>query len=170
VWKEIYKLLDVRIINPMSENKWVSSVYVVPKKGGTTVAKFESGALISIRIVVRWRMCIDYMKLNSAIRNDYFPLLFIDQMLERLAKYLFFCYLDYYSGFFQISIHLNDQDKIIFTCPYSTFAYRRMSFDLYNAPTTFQRSMMDILSDLIENAMEFFMDIFLCMALHLMNV
>jgi RNase H-like domain found in reverse transcriptase/Reverse transcriptase (RNA-dependent DNA polymerase) len=105
-------------------------------------------------------MCIDYRKLNSATRKDHFPLPFIDQMLERLAKHSFFCYLDGYSGFFQIPIHPDDQDKTTFTCPYGTFAYRRMPFGLCNAPATFQRAMMGIFSDLIENVMEVFMDDF----------
>ncbi|XP_021719923.1 uncharacterized protein LOC110687584 [Chenopodium quinoa] len=75
-------------------------------------------------------------------------------MLERLAKLSFFCYLDGYSGFFQIPIRPCDQEKTTFTCPYGTFAYRRMPFRLCNAPATFQRCMMTIFSGLIENSME----------------
>jgi len=81
-------------------------------------------------------------------------------MLERLANHAYFCYLDGYSGFFQIPIHPDDQEKTTFTCPYGTFAYRRMPFGLCNAPATFQRCMMAIFSDLIENIMEVFMDDF----------
>jgi Reverse transcriptase (RNA-dependent DNA polymerase) len=160
VWKEIHKLLDAGIIYPISDNKWVSPVHVVPKKGGTTVVKSEDGELISTRMVTGWRMCIDYRKLNSATRKDHFPLSFIDQMLERLAKHSFFYYLNGYTAFFQISIHPYDQDKITFTCPYGTFAYHRMLFGLCNAPATFQRAMMEIFLDLIENVMEVFMDNF----------
>ncbi|WVZ63711.1 hypothetical protein U9M48_013320 [Paspalum notatum var. saurae] len=107
-----------------------------------------------------WRMCIDYRKLNKATKKDHFPLPFIDEMLERLAKNTHFCYLDGYSGFFQIPIHLDDQHKTIFTCPYGTFAYRRMPFGLCNAPASFQKCMMAIFSDFIENIMEVFMDDF----------
>ncbi|CAA7056770.1 unnamed protein product [Microthlaspi erraticum] len=71
-------------------------------------------------------------------------------MLERLANHPFYCFLDGYSGFFQIPIHPNDQEKTTFTCPYGTFAYRRMPFGLCNAPATFQRCMTSIFSDLIE--------------------
>ncbi len=95
--KEILKLLDAGIIYPISDNKWVSPVYVVPKKGGTTVIQNENNELIPTRVVTSWRMCIDYWKLNSATKKNHFPLTFIDQMLERLAKHSYFCYLDGYS-------------------------------------------------------------------------
>jgi hypothetical protein len=79
-----------------------------------------------------WRMCIDYRKLNAVTKKDHFPLPFIDEMLERLAKNSFFCFLDGYSGYHQIPIHPDDQSKTTFTCPYGTYAYRRMSFGLCN--------------------------------------
>jgi hypothetical protein len=81
-------------------------------------------------------------------------------MLEGLANHSFFCYLDGYSGYHQIPVHLDDQSKTTFTCPYGTFACRRMSFGLCNAPTSFQRCMMVIFSDMIEKVMEVFMDDF----------
>ncbi|CAA7048687.1 unnamed protein product [Microthlaspi erraticum] len=81
-------------------------------------------------------------------------------MLERLANHPYYCFLDGYSGFFQIPIHPDDQEKTTFTCPYGTFAYRRMPFGLCNAPATFQRCMMSIFTDYIEDIMEVFMDDF----------
>ncbi|XP_048605032.1 uncharacterized protein LOC125582397 [Brassica napus] len=160
VKKEIIKLLDAGVIYPISDSNWVSPVHVVPKKGGITVVKNENNESIPTRTITGHRMCIDYRKLNAASRKDHFPLPFIDQMLERLANHPYYCFLDGYSGFFQIPIHPNDQEKTTFTCPYGTFAYRRMPFGLCNAPATFQRAMMSIFSDLIEDVMEVFMDDF----------
>ncbi|GJU09311.1 reverse transcriptase domain-containing protein [Tanacetum coccineum] len=98
--------------------------------------------------------------LNEATRKDHFPLPFMDQMLERLAGNEYYCFLDGFSGYFQIPIDPHDQEKTTFTCPYGTFAYRRMPFGLCNAPGTFQRCMMAIFHDMIEKTMEVFMDDF----------
>jgi hypothetical protein len=97
---------------------------------------------------------------NKATKKDHFPLPFIDEMLERLENHSFFCFLDGYSGYHQIPIHPDDQSKTSFTCPYGAYAYRRMSFGLCNAPASFQRCMMSIFSDMIEQIMEVFMDDF----------
>ena len=105
-------------------------------------------------------MYIHYWKLNKTTYKDYFPLAFIDQMLERLAKNSYFCYLGGYLGFFQIPVHPNQQEKTTFTCRYGTYAHRRMPFGLCNAPVTFQCCMMAIFSDVIEDIMEVFMDDF----------
>ncbi|GKA65607.1 reverse transcriptase domain-containing protein [Tanacetum coccineum] len=81
-------------------------------------------------------------------------------MLERLVVNEYYCFLDGFSGYFQIPINPKDQDKTTFTCPYGTFAYRRMPFGLFNAPGTFRRCMMAIFNDMIEETMEVFMDDF----------
>ncbi|GJT09850.1 reverse transcriptase domain-containing protein [Tanacetum coccineum] len=104
---------------------------------------------------------LTYPELNEATRKDHFPLPFMDQMLERLAGNEYYCFLDGFSGYFQIPINPHDQEKTTFTCPYGTFAYRRMPFGLCNAPGTFQRCMMAIFHDMIEKMMEVFMDDFL---------
>nr|GEX72140.1 reverse transcriptase domain-containing protein [Tanacetum cinerariifolium] len=88
------------------------------------------------------------------------PWPFMDQMLERLTGNEYYCFLDGFFGYFQIPIDLKDQEKTTFTCPYGTFAYKRMSFGLCNAPGTFQRCMMAIFHDMIKQMMEVFMDDF----------
>ena len=81
-------------------------------------------------------------------------------MLERLAGHAYYCFLDGYSGYNQIAIAQEDQEKTTFTCPFGTFAYRRMPFGLCNAPGTFQRCMVSIFSDYVEKIIEVFMDDF----------
>jgi hypothetical protein len=93
-------------------------------------------------------------------RKDNFPLPFMDQILERVAGHEFYCFLDGYSGYNQIEIALEDQEKTTFTCPFGTFTYQRMPFRLCNAPTTFQRCMLRIFSDMVERFLEIFMDDF----------
>ncbi|GKB58781.1 reverse transcriptase domain-containing protein [Tanacetum coccineum] len=109
--KEVEKLLDAGLIYPISDSPWVTG----------------------------WRVCIDYRKLNEATHKDHFPLPFMDQMLERLAGNEYYCFLDGFSGYFQIPIDPHDQEKTTFTCPYGMFAYRRMPLGLCNASGTFQR-------------------------------
>ncbi|KAI5324073.1 hypothetical protein L3X38_033146 [Prunus dulcis] len=113
---EVLKLLDVGIIYPISDSKWVSAVHVVPKRNGITVVKNEHKELVQTRSVASWRN--------------------------------------------QIAIAPEDQDKTIFTCPFGTFAYRRMPFGLCNAPATFQRCMLAIFPDMIERFIEVVMNDF----------
>ncbi|KAL6349752.1 hypothetical protein AAG906_001639 [Vitis piasezkii] len=105
------------------------------------------------------------------IWKDHFPLPFIDQVLERVSGHPFYCinFVDtplklsyheshHYSKYFQIEIDVEDQEKTTFTCPFGTYAYRRMPFGLCNAPATFQRCMLSIFSDMVERIMEVFID------------
>ena len=147
VKKEVLKLLDIGFIYSIANSKWVSPTQVVPKKFGVTVVENEHNELIPTRVILGWRVCIDYRKLNAGTRKDHFPLLFVDQMLERVAGHEFYCFLDGYLGYNQIEIALEDQEKTTFTCPFGTFSFRKMPFGLCNAPGTCQRCMMGIFSD-----------------------
>ncbi|GJZ09959.1 reverse transcriptase domain-containing protein [Tanacetum coccineum] len=158
--KEVEKLLDAGLIYPISDSPWVIPVHCVPKKGGFTIVENEENELIPTRLVTGWHVCIEYRKLNEATPKDHFPLPFMDQMLERLAGNEYYCFLDGFSGYFQIPIDPHDPEKTTFTCPYGTFAYCRMPFGLCNATCTFQRCMMAIFHDMIEKMMEVFMDDF----------
>nr|GEX93689.1 reverse transcriptase domain-containing protein [Tanacetum cinerariifolium] len=128
--KEVIKLLDAGMIYPIFDSPWVSPIHCVPKKGGMIVVANENNELIPTRLVTGWRVCIDYRKLNDATRKYHFPLPFMDQMLKRLAGNKFYFFLDGFLRYFQIPIDAQDQEKTTFTCPYGTFAYRRMPFGL----------------------------------------
>nr|GEY54584.1 reverse transcriptase domain-containing protein [Tanacetum cinerariifolium] len=130
--KEVEKPLDAGLIYPISDSIWVSPVHCVSKKGGFTVIENEENELIPTRLVTN----------------------------GRLAKNEYYCFLDGFSEYFQIPIDPRDQEKTTFTCPYGTFAYRRMPFGLCNAPGTFQRCMLAIFHDMVEKTMEVFMDEF----------
>ena len=143
---EVLKLLQADINYPISDSPWVSPTQVVPKKSGVTTVQNER------------REDVDYMILNELTRKDHFPLPFIDQFLKRVSGKPFYCFLDEYSGYFQIEIGAEDQEKTNFTCLFCTYAYRRIPFGLCNAPATFQRCMLSIFSDMAERIMEVYMD------------
>lgn len=82
-------------------------------------------------------------------------------MLDRLTRKSFYCFLDGYSRYNHVFIASEDQHNTTFTCPFDTFAFRRMPFELCNAPTTFQRYMMSIFSNIVEKLVEVFMNDFL---------
>jgi len=84
----------------------------------------------------------------------------MDQILERLTSKAYYYFLDGYSGYNQIVVNPEDQEKTVFTCHFGIFAYRKMPFGLCNAPTTFQICMFAIFADLLEKGIEVFMDDF----------
>ncbi|KAK1648432.1 hypothetical protein QYE76_066237 [Lolium multiflorum] len=127
--KKIYPVIISSKLSEIEEERWVSPVHCVPKKGGMTVVPNDNDELIPQRIVVGYRMCIDFRKVNKVTKKDHYPLPFIDQMLERLSKNTHFCFLDGYSGFSQIAVKAKDQEKTTFTCPYGTYAYRQVFMD-----------------------------------------
>nr|GFA31322.1 reverse transcriptase domain-containing protein [Tanacetum cinerariifolium] len=77
------------MIYPISDSPWVNPIHCVPKKGGITVVVNENNELVPTRLVTGWRVCMDYRKINDATRKDHFPLLFMDQMLERCMMSIF---------------------------------------------------------------------------------
>ena len=153
VRKEVLKWLDAGVIYPISDSLWV-------KKGGTIVIQTENNALLPSRTITGWRICIEYRKLNKATRKYHFPLPFLDQMLDQLVGHVYYCFVDDYLGYNQITISLDDKEKTTFTCPYGTFAFRRLPFRLCNTPGTFQCCMMAIFSDMVKRTIEVFMDDF----------
>ncbi|RVW72084.1 Transposon Ty3-I Gag-Pol polyprotein [Vitis vinifera] len=102
------------------------------------MVKNDEGELIPTRLTTGWRVCIDFRKLNAVTKKDHFPLPFLDQVLERVVGHDYYCFLDGYSGYFQIAIALEDQEKTTFTCPFGTYAYRCMPFGLCNVRPHFK--------------------------------
>ena len=82
-----------------------------------------SQTIVSMKVMGKWRICVDFRELNKVTLKDYFPLPFINQVLDTLLGKQYFSFLDGSSGYNQILIALEDQDKITFTCPWGTYAY-----------------------------------------------
>nr|GEU40805.1 DNA-directed DNA polymerase [Tanacetum cinerariifolium] len=144
----------------LSKNKEGKPYPLCAEKGGITVVTNENDELVPSRTITGWQVCNDYHKLNEVTAKDHFLLPFMDQMLERLAENKYFYFFDGFSGYFQIPIDPNDQEKITFTCPFGTYAYRRMPFGLCNIPATFQWRVLVIFHDMIKESAEVFMDDF----------
>ena len=102
VKKEIIKWLDTRVIYPIV-------------KGEMTVVPNEKNEFVPMRPVTGWRFCMDYWKLNAWTDKDHFPMPFMDQMFDILAGKGWYCFLDGYSGYNQICIAPEDQEKTTFT-------------------------------------------------------
>ena len=128
VRNEILKLLEAGIIQHIDDSRWVSPVHCVPEKGGITIVPNDENELIPQRIVTGYIMVIDFRKLKKATRKDHYTLPFIDQMLERLSKHTYFCFLDGYSGFSQIPVSEDDQERTTFTCPFGTLCLQTYAF------------------------------------------
>ena len=144
VKEELQKLLTVGFIYPISDRKWVSPLVVVPNK-----------------VTRKWSICVYFREIKKATLKDYFPFPIINQVLDTLSGNNYFSFLDGYSGYNQILIAPEDQDKTTFTCPWGTFAYRVFPFGLCNAPATFQRAVLGIFSDLMHDCVEVYMDEFM---------
>nr|GEZ10762.1 reverse transcriptase domain-containing protein [Tanacetum cinerariifolium] len=107
---------ELKDLPPHLEYAFLEGDDKLPKEGFTVVEN-EDNELIPTRLVTGWYGCIDYRKLIEATRKDHFPLPFMDQVLERLAGNQYYCFLDGFSGYFQIPIDPKDQEKTTFTAP-----------------------------------------------------
>jgi hypothetical protein len=119
VKEEIDKLLRVGFIRPIKRATWLSPIVVVPKKNG------------------KLRVCMDYRKLNAATIIDAFPLPFTDGVLDTVAGHEMYSFLDGFSGYNQIRMAEEDQEKIAFVTEWGVFVAVVMMFGLKTAPATF---------------------------------
>ncbi|RVW58217.1 Retrovirus-related Pol polyprotein from transposon 17.6 [Vitis vinifera] len=154
---EVLKLLQAGIIYPISDSPWVSPTQVVPKKSGITVVQNEKGEEITTRLTSGWRVCIDYRKLNAVTRKDHFPLPFIDQVLERVSGHPFYCFLDGYSGYFQIEIDVEDQEKPLLHVHLEHMLTEECLL-VYAMHLQHSKMYVEYFSDMVERIMEVFMD------------
>ncbi|CAF4906430.1 unnamed protein product [Pieris macdunnoughi] len=134
---QIRKLLDENIIRP-SESPWSSPVHLVPKKMD------QSG-------VKKWRMVIDYRRLNEGTKSDKFPLPNIEELFSKLQGNNYFTTLDLTSGYHQILMENHSIEKTAFSTPNGHYEFLRMPFGLKNAPATFQRMMNNVLRNEISH-------------------
>ena len=124
---EVRRMLQAEVIEP-STSEWASPVILVPKPDGSL------------------RFCVDYRKLNAVTKRDSYPMPRMDECIDSLGDATLFSTLDCNSGYWQLPIAKDDQDKTTFTCHSGSFKWRRLPFGLRNAPATFQRAMDIILS------------------------
>lgn len=134
VERQISEMLDQGIIRP-SFSPWSSPIWIVPKKLDASGKQ-------------KWRLVIDYRKVNEKTINDKYPIPNISDILDKLGRANYFTTLDLASGFHQIEIHPDDVEKTAFTVEHGHYEFVRMPFGLKNAPSTFQRVMDNVLQGL----------------------
>ncbi|XP_051156206.1 uncharacterized protein LOC127278513 [Leptopilina boulardi] len=132
--KQTEDLLKNKSISP-SKAPYNSPVWIVPKKEDDQGNK-------------KWRMVIDYRKLNEKTINDVYPLPFISEILDQIGGAKFFTILDLAQGFHQVEVVPKDRHKTAFSTPFGHYEFNRMPFGLKNSPSTFQRMMDRVLSGL----------------------
>ena len=138
--EEVARLLEADFIREVINPEWLANPVVVPKANG------------------KLRMCIDYTDLNKACPKDPFPLPRIDQIVDSTALCDLLCFLDAYSGYHQIRMAREDEEKTAFITPVGTFCYTPMPFGLKNAGPTFQRMTRITLSNQIGRNVEAYVD------------
>lgn len=144
VQRQIKDMLDQGIIRH-SSSPWSSPIWVVPKKMDASGKQ-------------KWRLVIDYRKLNDKTVDDRYPLPNIVDILDKLGKCQYFSTIDLASGFHQIEIEEGDREKTAFTVESGHYEFCRMPFGLKNAPSTFQRVMDNVLRELLNKVCMVYMD------------
>lgn len=144
VQSQVRDLLNQGIIRP-SNSPWSSPIWVVPKKMDASGKK-------------KWRLVVDYRKLNEKTIDDKYPIPNITEVLDKLGRCNYFSTIDLASGFHQIEVNPRDIRKTAFTVEHGKYEFLKMPFGLKNAPSTFQRVMDNVLRDLIGKVCLVYMD------------
>lgn len=142
--KQIQDMLKQGIIAE-SNSPYNSPLWIVPKKMDNSGQK-------------KWRIVIDYRKLNEVSIDDKFPIPNIENILDKLGRAQYFTTLDLAKGFHQILVAEEDRPKTAFSTPLGHYEYIRMPFGLKNAPATFQRLMNSVLKEFINNICVVYLD------------
>jgi hypothetical protein len=137
---EVNKLLEARFIRPVDYPIWLANLVLVEKTDGS------------------WRMCIDYTSLNKACPKDEYPLPRICQIMDSTASCELLSFLDAYSGYHQISLIVDDEEKTTFIMPFGIFCYTKMAFRLKNGGATYQKCVHTVLESQIGRNIEAYID------------
>jgi hypothetical protein len=139
--RELAKLLAAGFIREVFHPEWLANPILVRKKNTN-----------------EWRMCVDYTDLNKHCPKDSFRLPRIDQAIDSTAGCDLLCFLDFYSGYHQIAIKEEDQEKITFITPFGVYCYTTMSFGLKNADATYQRAIQACFKRQLNKNVEAYVD------------
>jgi hypothetical protein len=138
--KQVKELLDAGFIREIRYIDWLSNVVIVKKANG------------------KWRMCTNYTDLNKACPKDPFPLPCIDKLVDNYTGYKYLSFMDAYSGYNQIPMHPEDQEKTAFITDMGVYCYTMIPFDLKNAGATYQRMMSQVFKEQIGRILEVYID------------
>nr|KYP72951.1 Retrovirus-related Pol polyprotein from transposon 412 family [Cajanus cajan] len=138
--KDVKKLLQAKFIREVTYTPWLANVVLVKKGNG------------------KWSMCTDYTDLNKACPKDAYPLPCIDRLVDGTSRQSIFSFLDAYSGYNQIKMHPDDEEKTTFITENANFCYKVMLFGLKNARATYQRLMDKVFQGQIGRNIEIYVD------------
>jgi hypothetical protein len=139
VRENLDKLLDAYFIFHIETTQWLSPLVIVPKK------------------IKNLHICVHYWKLNSETKKHHFPLLFLDLVLDIVARHGMYSFMDGYNGYTQVKMAEEDKEKTLFISEWGAYAYNVMPFGLCNVPATFQK----VIAQTFQEYLNYFMQVFL---------
>ena len=146
--EEVRKLLEAGFIREVYYPDWLANVVMVKKANG------------------KWRMCVDFMDLNRACPKDSYPLPRIDTLVDSTTRHELLSFMDAFSGYNQIKMNEEDQERTSFVTSQGLFCYKVMPFGLKNTGATYQRLMNKMFTDQIGRNVQVYVDDMLVKSLH----